>query len=81
MYNCIFYCYKSKKTKEFHVEDIYPLSKKKNNQFINNIELPKEWIEKISISGETYWYNIKTHERSYISPKREIIDIPNKKSV
>jgi hypothetical protein len=39
----------------------------------NNIELlPKEWIEKISLSGETYWYNSETNERTYVLPKRKL---------
>ena len=57
----------------FNIDSFYSISsKEENQQLINNIELPKEWIEKCSLSGETYWYNIETHERSYKEPKRLI---------
>ena len=75
MYNCLFSCYqKPDNIKEPNIDNIYQnISKNEKTEFINNIELPKEWIEKISVSGETYWYNSKTKERTYVLPKKKII--------
>ena len=48
------------------IENFYPIvPKKENEQYINNIEIPKEWIEKCNGSGKTYWFNTNTYERSY----------------
>ena len=75
MYNCLFSCYqKPHNIKEPNIDNIYQnISKNEKTEFINNIELPKEWIEKISLSGETYWYNSETKERTYVLPKKKII--------
>ena len=64
----------SKISKDPNIDNIYQnISKNEKTEFINNIELPKEWIEKISLSGETYWYNSETKERTYVLPKKKII--------
>lgn len=75
MYNCFFSCYqKPENIKEPNIDNIYQnISKNEKTEFINNIELPKEWIEKISLSGETYWYNSETEERTSVLPKKKII--------
>ena len=71
--NIFFCCYKPQENIHNcnNIDSFYSISsKEENQQFINNIELPKEWIEKCSLSGETYWYNIETHKRTYKEPKR-----------
>jgi hypothetical protein len=75
--NYIFCCCKLKdilKEPDTSIEDLYPIVHKKDNeQYINNIEIPKEWIEKCSGSGETYWFNTNTYERSYKKPNRKVV--------
>jgi hypothetical protein len=76
MFGCIFNYYKPKKpekTMDKNIYNFYP--KQENTKFINNVELPKEWIEKCSISGETYWYNVNTHEKTFTKPKKQIHNI------
>jgi hypothetical protein len=76
MYNCIFNCYKSKNHKDIidkNIDNYYP--KQKNINYTNNVKLPKEWIEKCSQSGEPYWYNINTHEKTFNKPNKQIYNV------
>jgi hypothetical protein len=75
MFNCLFkFCKTKEKVEELNIDNIYPkIIKKDKQEYINNAEIPKEWIEKISLSGETYWYNSKTEERTYVLPQKEIV--------
>tara|TARA_Y100000389_G_scaffold199837_1_gene239030 strand:+ start:788 stop:1033 length:246 start_codon:yes stop_codon:yes gene_type:complete len=75
MFNCLFkFCKTKEKVEELNIDNIYPkIIKKDKQEYINNAEIPKEWVEKISLSGETYWYNSKTKERTYVLPQKEIV--------
>lgn len=80
MLGCIFYRYKSKKpekTMDKNIDQIYkdPINEEKISGVVTTMILPKEWIEKCSLSGETYWYNINTHEKTFSKPNKKICDV------
>ena len=57
------------------INDFYPIKSSENNEYINHAKISDEWIEKISVSGETYWFNKNTLERSDKYPKKEILNV------
>ena len=57
------------------IVDFYPIKSDEKNEYINNAKISDEWIEKISVSGETYWLNKNTFERSNKYPKKEIMNV------
>ena len=57
------------------INDFYPIQSSENNEYINHAKISDEWIEKISVSGENYWFNKNTLERSDKYPKKKILNV------